>query len=430
MRTEEQIHTLLTGLIAQVAADDAAVRYHWGTHHATRFGENAITQNLGGESEGLNLSVAFGKRQGSASTTMVTPDALRELVKRAEDNAKASPEDEEYMPPVGKQAYPETPPRYFSAIEELSPEVVADQVAMAISEAKRVGCSTGGLFEYGQGISAMADSRGMFVCDRGSSCDYSLTARKDDGSGAEAARNEDPGKIDVLSLVQRAIETAEATRNPEAIEPGDYTVVLEPSAVAAFLGFMFWEMDARETDEGSTVFAGKVGHRIASEKVNLSTRIDSPDLPSPCYGNDGLAARPMTWIRNGVLERLRHSRYWASNKGTTPDTGFHPLFMDGEDRSVDELVTMCGNGLLVKRLWYIRYVDEKELLLTGMTRDGLFRIEDGKVTHPVRNLRFNESPMVFLGNLTAMSRPERVHGMMLPAIMSEGFTFSSKTESV
>ena len=144
-----------------------------------------------------------------------------------------------------------------------------------------------------------------------------------------------------------------------------------------------------------------------------------------------MPAKKIIWVKNGVLERLYHDRFWASKKEIEPDPIRYPMFMNGEDNSIDDLVANCKKGLLVKRLWYIRYVDRKKLLLTGMTRDGFFLIESGKIVSPVKNLRFNESPIIFLQNVVGMSRPIRVNQWSkVPGIMSENFTFSSKTESV
>ena len=207
--------------------------------------------------------------------------------------------------------------------------------------------------------------------------------------------------------------------------------MFEPQAVNDLLGFLAYNLSARDAHEGTTVFAGKVGEKIASDIVTLKTRIDDPGLPSPLYGEDGLAARETVWIENGSLRRLRHNRYWAAQKQTPPDPTLMPMFLEGENRSLADLVSMCQKGLLVKRLWYIRYVDRRQLLLTGMTRDGLFLIENGKISGPVANLRFNESPVVFLENAVAASTPERVGAWSrLPGILSENFTFSSSTESV
>jgi len=431
LRSADETKELLSGVIARVSADDATALYSCGSSHATRFGENAITQNMGGGSEGLSLSVAFGRRHGSSSTTLVSEEAIAELVRRAEANAKASPEDPEYVPPAEPQEYPETPPRFSEDVMRLSPATLADDVVGAIDAARSEGYRTGGLFEFSHGCSGLANSRGLFAWDRSSNVGYSLTVHGERGSGSASAWGEGSAQVDASTVVARALGTAKAAQDPGNVEPGDYTVVFEPQAVADLLEFFFWGLDARGADEGRTALAGKMGERVGSDKVTISTVIDSPILPAAPSGSAGLASMPMTWIARGILQRLRHDRYWASQKDTKPDATFFPVFMDGEDRSVDDLVAQCERGLLVKRLWYIRFVDVKEMLLTGMTRDGLFEIEKGEVVGPVKNLRFNESPLVFLQNAVSMSRPERVgNGVVVPGVMSESFTLSSKTESI
>jgi len=431
VRDRDEVQALLERVLAQVSADEASVSYSDGGGHATRFGENAITQNMGGESERLSLTAAFGTRHGSASTTRVDAESLAALVSRAEANARVSPEDPEFVPYPGSQTYPATAPRFFAEVARLTPLDLAGDVARVIEIVKAGGYRTGGLFSYNYGGYALANSHGLLACDRPTNLGYSLTVHGPRGSGACARNAERPAGIDAAALARTALETARQAQDPQDIEPGDYTVIFEPQAVADLLGPMAWCLRARDTEEGSTAFTGKLGTRIAAPGVTLATVIDSPLLPAGPFGDAGLAARPMTWIRAGVLERLMHDRYWARQKGETPDPSLMPLFLAGEERSLDELVAGCADGLLVKRLWYIRFVDEKQLLLTGMTRDGFFRIHDGKVVHPVKNLRFNESPLTFLQNAVAMSRAERVgNGWVVPAVMSEGFTFSSKTESV
>lgn len=431
MKTADEIQSLLSGMLGKTSADDATASYGWGSGHDTRFGENAITQNMGSEGDHLSLDVAFGTRHGSASTTLVSEDGIADLVRRAEANAKASAEDPEYVPPPEPQEYPQTAQRFYEEVTTLGPMNLAGDVARAIEIVKAEGLTTGGLFSYSHGCRAMANSKGLFVHDQHSGLEYSLTVHGSAGSGAALVSGEAPDQVDAAALARSALDTALAAQDPAEIEPGDYTVVFEPQAVADMLEFFLLDMNARDADEGSTVFAGKVGERVAAENVTISTVIDSPVLPASPFGDAGLAARPTTWVRKGILERLRHSRYWAAQKNTHPDPVVYPVFMEGEDRSTAELVAKCESGLLVKRLWYIRYVDEKELLLTGMTRDGVFKIEGGKLAGPVKNLRFNESPLVFLGNAVAMSKPERVaNWIVAPSVMSEGFTFSSKTESV
>lgn len=431
MRTQNDIKQILDSVLAKVPGLEAQVSYSGEKNLATRFGENSITQNMGGEVENLRILVYKGKRSGSYETNRFDEESLKRLVDIAVAMAEDSPEDPEYVPLPGPQEYLDMPEGWNDDVVELGPNAIAEDIGKVVSAAKAKGFRASGLFEAQAEVSAIANSNGLFAYDRSTDVTYSTTIHGPMGSGkAEISRNSF-GKIDIDKMVETAITNAEMAQNPADIEPGDYTVIFEPSAMLEFFAFMAWNMGARDADEGTTVFAGKVGEKLFSEKLDISLKTDVPELPAPTFGDAGLAVEPRTWVKNGVLERLRHGRFWAQKKGVEPDPTMFPVFMEGEDNTVDDLVKKCKRGLLVKNLWYIRYVDRRELLLTGMTRDGVFLVEDGKIVKPVKNLRWNESPIVFLNNIVAMSKPERVgHYAMLPGVMSEGFTFSSKTESL
>ena len=431
MKNRDEIKSLLDKALGKVRAPHAQAEYYFRHHMAIRFGENAITQNMGGAEEYVRLTVAYNNNHGSSVTNKLDSDSIDTLVKRSEEIAKRSPADPEFMPPIPSQTFPAVPQRYFSDVAQLTPAAIAEEISTAVKMAKAENYKASGLFEASRSAKAIANSEKLFAFDRFSNLNYSATMHGPLGSGFSGQNAESVSRINAESLARRALKTAKNAQNPQPVEPGEYTVIFDPHAVADLLGFMTWNMSARDADEGTTVFAGKVGQRLFNEKVSIETKIDDPELPAPPFGPDGLSARRTVWVHAGVVERLRHDRYWASQKKTDPDPLLYPLLMDGQEQSFADLIARCKKGLLVKRLWYIRYVDRKELLLTGMTRDGLFLIENGRIIHPVTNLRFNESPVVFLQNVIAMSRPERVEDWAkVPGVMSEGFTFSSKTESV
>jgi predicted Zn-dependent protease len=431
MRKKEEIQELLHSVLHRVNEPEAQAEYFYRYGLASRFGENAITQNIGGMEEILRVVVASEKKHGSSITNRLDGDWADALVHRAEDIARNSPVDPEYMPPAEPKAYPAVPKRYFDDVERVTPGKLASDVQRTVRLAQSTGYKTSGSYEVSRISRAIANTQGLFCFDEVSNLSYSNTMHGPSGSGYSGQDGESVEQIDAESMAQGALETAAASQNPASIGPGDYTAIFEPQAVWDFLAFLLWNMSARDAEEGTSVFAGTLGSKLFSEKVNLATRIDDPSLPAPPFGEDGIPARNTVWVRDGVIERLHHDRYWASNRETEPDPLLFPLFMDGQDQSVQDLISGCRRCLLVKRLWYIRYVDRRDLLLTGMTRDGLFLVEDGRVIRPVKNLRFNESPVFFLQNVLAMSRPERVGSWAkVPAIMSEGFTFSSGTESV
>jgi predicted Zn-dependent protease len=433
MRTRDDIHALLQSVLDAVTADEAQVSYDYEQRTATRFGENAITQNLGGTSEQIKIDVAFGAREGSATTNRLDRDALIAAARRAEEIGRAAPENPEHVPVPGPQIYPEVPEAFFAASDALTPDDIAADVAHAIGRARAGAFTAAGLFESVTTAAAIANSRGLFGHDRRTLVSYSATFHGPAGSGKVAVNENDRGRIDVAHLAETAARNASAAQDPVEIAPGDYTVILEPLAVNELLMFLLFTMSARDAAEGSSVFAGTIGTQLVSDKVTLALRLDEPRMPAPPFGRAGLATRPTTWIEAGRLQRLHHDRFWAAQQGTAADATLFPLFMAGEDRSIDDLVRSCRRGLLVKSFWYIRFVDRKALMLTGMTRDGLFLVEDGRIVRPVKNLRWNESPIACLQNVVGLSRPERVGDWpfgLMPAIMSDGFTFTSTTDSV
>ncbi|HHS51033.1 MAG TPA: TldD/PmbA family protein [candidate division Zixibacteria bacterium] len=431
MRTHEEIKQLLEKILAFAKPHTAQIHYSWDNSLATRFGENAITQNMSGESENVRIEIFNGLRKGSMVTNNLDNESMKKMIEIAVKMSKDAPEDPELMEILGQQEYPDTPKSFFDDVIQLTPEQVANDAKVVVEGAKAKGYKASGLFEVSANISAIANTKGLFCIEDSTNVSYSTTVHGPMGSGKGFANHSSYADLDIRKVADMALTNAEMAQNPADIEPEDYTVIFEPAAVAEMLGFLIWNMRARDADEGTTVFAGKLGQKMVSDKVNISVVIDDPEIPPAKFGEDGLPIKALPIFENGVLKNLRYDRFWAKNTGNEPVASIFPLAMKGEEQSVDDLVKKCKKGLLVKNLWYIRYVDRRELLLTGMTRDGVFLVEDGKIVGPVKNLRWNESPIVFLSNIVAMSRPERVDSnAKIPGIMSEGFTFSSKSESL
>jgi predicted Zn-dependent protease len=432
MRTPEELQALLTSVIARAPVDEAQIRYEFEQRVATRFGENAITQNLGGTSEEVSIDVSIGRREGSARTNRLDPVALRAALDQAIAIARAAPENPEFVPLPPPQQYPDVPPGFDAATDALGPEDIARDVR-AVIDAGPAGYRASGLFSVMTNADAIANTNGLFGRYQRTYVNYSATLHGPSGSGKAQASHFDRARIDTAGFVRTLVDNATGAQNPVDLEPGDYTVIFEPLATVEFLTYLMWNLSARDADEGSTAFAGRLGTPFLSDRVTLALRTDDPDLPASPYGSAGLVVHPTVWIEQGVVRHFHYDRFWASRVGVEPDAAMYPLFMDGEDRSVNDLVRSCKRGLLVKNLWYIRFVDRKALMLTGMTRDGLFLVQDGAVVGPVKNMRWNESPITFLQNVVGLSRPERVGEWgwaKLPGVMSEGFTFTSKTESV
>jgi predicted Zn-dependent protease len=256
--------------------------------------------------------------------------------------------------------------------------------------------------------------------------------------------------LDPLQLAATALRKARESASPRAIEPGDYTVVLEPAAVADLVGFNFgMALSARAAEEGRSYFSKqgggtKLGEKVLHESVTLKSDPLDPRRPGSPWGGggggggggfgggggEGLASAPVTWIENGVLKSLAYDRYWAKKAGrdATPTAG--NVVLEGGKETLESLIASTDRGLLITHFWYIRVVNPQTLQLTGLTRDGIWLIEKGKVAYPVMNLRFNESPAVLLSNVLGMTPAVRSGNAVIPGMRAANFTFSSLSDAI
>jgi len=267
---------------------------------------------------------------------------------------------------------------------------------------------------------------------------YTVTARTRDATGSGWAGREvhRAADLDDAALSRTAIDKGIRSANPRPVPPGKYTVILEPQAVAEMMQYLVGEMNLRSADEGRSFFTGKAGEKLFADMVTLKSDPTDPETPSATFDGDGMPLRPQSWIEAGKAKDLFVSRYWASKKGIQP-TGSHQVFRlaGGQAANIEELVRGTKRGLLVTRLWYNRMLEPQTVMLTGLTRDGLFLIEDGKITAPVTNFRYNESPITVLKNVDAMTRAtvRTASGSgkwHVPALRTHEFTMASTSAAV
>jgi predicted Zn-dependent protease len=444
--TKEQAKALIDRALALSKADETFVSLNGGDSGNLRFARNTATTS--GASSGYNLAVSasFGKRSGTVTTAEFDDGSLQRAVRNAEEIARLSPENPESMPALPPQTY--GPSRaYFDDAAGATPEWRAKSVAPAIEMSKQKGVVSAGFVETSASIRALGNSKGLFAFDRFTAADYNLTARTPDGSGSGWASKSfnELRLLDPPKLAAAAIEKAVLSKSPAAIEPGKYTVVLEPAAMADLLAFLIFSANARPADEGRSVFSKKgggnrVGEQVLGEKVLIYSDPAHPLAPSVAFDNQGLPVKRDVWVEKGLLKGLFYSRFWAEKQGKEPTAGPVNMIMEGGTATVDELIAGTERGVLVTRFWYIRPLDPQTLLLTGLTRDGLFLIEKGKVTRAVKNMRWNESPVMALNNVDAMTPAERVVSgegiggsglaIVCPGARIREFTFSSASDAV
>ena len=408
-----------------------------------RFAANQISTAGAASNETLNITSAFGMRAGSVSTNDLSDSAIERAVRQAEALAKLSPENPEWMPALGPQSY--VPVNgWFEETANLTAETRARAAMTALGPARAAGdLQAAGFIIVGAGMTALANEAGLFAYNRATNANYTLTVRTSDGTGSgwAGAEHNDWKQLDFNALSERAIQKARLSRNPVAIEPGRYTVILEPQAVGDLVQLMAFSLDARSADEGRSAFVkkeggNKIGEMIVDERVTLVSDPADAQLLAQPFDGQGWPLGRQAWVENGVLKQLFYSRFWAQKQGKTA-TGFPTsIKMMGGNTSMEDMIKSTERGVLVTRLWYLRPVDPRTILFTGLTRDGTFLVENGKLTKSLRNFRFNDSPLFMLNNLEALGPAVRVGGtegggpVVMPAVKAREFSFTSLSEAV
>jgi predicted Zn-dependent protease len=409
-------------------ADDVAIGFSHRIENTTRFGESRITQNISRRLARLTIKVAVGRKKGSADTTNLTEQGIREAVGRAEDLARRAPEDPEYASPLGPQEYPEVPNRFYPETAEASPDIRAEAVRRMVSETSKAGMNAAGRFVTGWELLGWATNKGLCAFHAYSFAQGVMTAKADDSSGYAHQESENLKEIVPTIIAETAVKKAKMGRDAVALEPGYYTVILEPLALTDLLAYMLHLMDARSADEGRSFFTAKLGQEIFDKRVTIVSDPTNPANPAVPFLEDGTPASPLIIAEKGVLKNLFYDLVWAAQKRIQPTGKREFCTLSGGKGTLDDLVKGVMRGLLVSRFWYIRFVDPMRGLVTGMTRDGTFLVEDGKIIKAVRDMRFNDSPARVLSAMRDIGEPVRTYmSLHIPPVVTEKFNFTSGT---
>jgi predicted Zn-dependent protease len=440
--SRDQAEALSKRVLGFAKADETEVSISSDARSNTRFAVNQVSTAGDDVDTTITVRSTFGKRSASVTTNKTDDASLAAAVRSAEDLARLAPEDPEYMPGLGPQTYPGVsrgaPALPTSAERATAVKLIADR-------ARAAGFVATGYIEARAGTRALANSHGLFAFDHSGGASLTATVRTPDGTGSgwAGANANDWGGIDPASIAATATEKAARSRNPVAIEPGRYTVVLEPTAVGNMIQLIAFGLQARAADEGRSAFSKpgggtKIGTKVVDTHVTLVS--DPADNIGDAFSGEGMPTQRVVWIQDGVLQNLNYDRYWAQHQGKQPTAApFRSLRLSGGNSSVPEMIANTERGVLVTRFWYIRPVDPRTLLFTGLTRDGTFLIENGKITHPIKNFRYNESPLFMLNNVEAMGAPVRVSSsedsspgaaIIMPPIKVHDFTFTSLSDAV
>ncbi|MDH3455214.1 MAG: TldD/PmbA family protein [Gemmatimonadota bacterium] len=444
--TEREAQALCNRALRHITADSAQVDVLSRVGANTRFAVNEVSSGGDVTDVVVTLSAQVGRQSASVTLNQRDDRALAEAGRKLEALVQLAPEDPELMSLLEPQTYVSVD-AFFERSAELSAVARAEAVGTIIGQAREAGLIAAGFLAHDTTARAVANSAGLFAYHRSTVASLSTTVRTADGTGsgwAGTTHNDWDRIATPAALAARAIQKAEGSAAAMPVEPGKFTVVLEPTAVASLVTRMPAALDARAADEGRSPFARAgggttVGEQIADSRVTLRSDPSHPDILEQPFTDEGLALSPTVWVERGILRNLGYDRYWAAQRGRAPLPVGGGLVMEGGSASVDELVSSVERGLLVTRFWYIRPVNPRTLTYTGLTRDGTFLIENGRVTRAVKNLRFNESVLGMLSRVEALGTVERAiasesgglgPAVVVPPLVIRDFTFTAVSDAV
>ncbi|MBX3174110.1 MAG: TldD/PmbA family protein [Gemmatimonadaceae bacterium] len=410
-----------------------------------RFADNQMSTSGISDNAGISITSYFGKRNATVLTNDISPRGLEQAVAQAEALARLAPEDPEHMPELGPQQY-QAIPAWYDSTARLSAEDRARAALTALELSRNANdLQVAGFIECNASSRAIGNSAGLFAFHRSTGANYTLTVRTTDGTGSSwtGVDENDWNKIDFRAVAASTTEKARASRNPAAIEPGRYTVIFEPQASSDLLGAIRGTFSARAAEEGRSAMSKpggtKLGERILDSRVTFVSDPSDPQVLGAPFDGDGLPLARQVWVENGVLKQLAYDRYWAQRTGKTPTGGGGGGFggggagfkMLGGSSSIDEMIRGSERAVLVTRLWYLRPINNRTLVYTGLTRDGTFLVENGKISRSIKNMRFNDSGLIMLNNLEALGPAVRTNsGTVFPAVKARDFSFTSLSDAV
>ena len=409
----------------------------------TRFANNSIHQHVAEHGLTVSLRVVIDGRTTRVSTNRIEEDALRAALESAASLASSQPKDPSLLPLPGKQTYRPVR-RFIQATAALCADSRARAVKNTCNLAESKGQIAAGIFSSGQSQSVLANSRGLFAAYRQTQAEFSVTMQQGSATSWAKANAADFRAFDPVALAKTASEKAARAENPAELAPGKYTVILEPAAVLDLVGFLFYDFSATAIQDQRSCFSERLGKPLLGKTVTIIDDVFHPEQLGAPFDGEGIPRQRVILVDSGVPRNLVYSRRSARKAGVRPtghgfalpnEYGEAPmnLVVSGGKTSIDEMIAGTDRGLLVTRLWYIRELDPYEKAMTGMTRDGLFLVEKGKISRSVRNFRFNQSILQMLRNVEALGPSHRATAeesfeMVVPPMKIKEFHFSEATK--
>ena len=460
MLTQEQAGDIFDRIRKLSSADEVEVLFSGGKFALTRFANNTIHQNVAEENHVVSVRTVFGQRTARATTNKLDDESLRQTVNGSESLAKVQHPNADLLPmPAAREAGVPTqalPPRYFSQTAAITPELRAEDVRTIVGVADQHKLVAAGVFSSGEYFEGIFNSRQLTRWHTQTSAEVSVTMLAADSSGWQKANSPDVANLDPLKLAEIAAQKAVDSAHPRENTPGKYTVILEPAAVLDIVGFMFWDYSGMAILDQRSFLTGRIGSRLFGENITILDDVADPLQAGSPFDGEGVVRKKVGLVENGVVKRIVYARATAGRMKCSEhkdsvgpieptghgfalpnETGEMPLNIVfapcADPQTTEQMIASTERGILVTRLWYIREVEPFEKIFTGMTRDGTFLVEDGRVQCGIRNFRFNESLIHLLSNVEAMSAPVRSSGeesfdMVVPAMKVKDFNFTEVTK--
>jgi len=442
--SESDLRTLTERILGYSRADHCRVNIVSGWRGYTRVAINRVTSAGGADRTNVTITSVYGKRVASVETNQLDDASLEQAVRDSEAMARLAPENPEYLPELGPQQY-QSIAAYYDSTGDLEPLTRAEAAAIAIRQAEGAGQIAASFMDVEAGRSAVATSAGLFGAHASTGVAYTLTCRSPDGlqSGWAGDEANDWRNIESQRVADAAVSKCRDWRKTD-LEPGRYTAILEPTAVGMLMSRMLSTFNQRPADEGRSFFSrpgggNRVGEQLFDPRVTVFSDPAFIDAETAPFNSRGEPLQRQLWIAGGRLEALSRSRFWAQQQGQEP-LAFPPnLIMQGGSDSLEEMIASTERGVLLTRFWYIRGLNPRIVSYTGLTRDGTFLIENGRVTRPVTNFRFNQSLTEMLQNIEMIGPAVRVAAaenssvstpIVVPTLKVRDFNLSSVSDAI
>ena len=463
MLTQDQAADIFDRLRKFSTADEVEVLFSGGRFALTRFANNAIHQNVEDENHIVSVRTVFGGRTARAFTNKFDDDSLRRVVQSSEALAKVQHPDPDLLPVPdtqeaagGAASGDRMPSRHFELTAAITPEIRSEGVKRIVDIAKKHKLTTAGIFSSAESVEGIFNSRGLSKWHRQTLAEVSITMLAEDSSGWQKANSPDVANVNPLALAEIAANKAIDSAHPAEIAAGKYTVILEPAAVLDIVGFMFWDYSGMAILDQRSFLTGRIGSKLFGENISIWDDVGHPLQAGSPFDGEGMRRQKVPLVENGIVQQVVYARATAQRMkrseqkdkvGPVVATG-HGFALPNEmgemplnivfaapqsPQTLADMIASTERGILVTRLWYIREVDPYEKIVTGMTRDGTFLIEDGRLAKGVRNFRFNQSLIHMLSSAESISLPVRSCGeesfdMVVPAMKIRDFNFTEVTK--